>query len=208
MQKSFYSFVGLFMIISQTFLNFHEASAQEISYFYHKPTDSYLEIQTADRGLLVKRTYDKQWVVFARRKPGLFFDKSGNRIEKWNENKLSYVPVRSKSGRIYTRWTENDFKPNVLNEAFKVNNLMDPEGLWYCKSHDIYLIVVETREGLKARLKDERKWENYIKQPNANIFKSETGNQYVLNERFLDYFHRDSNHRLEFEKISDSFDGY
>lgn len=208
MTKSHYTLLLTFVFAGQFFLLIPGLVGQEVRYFYHKPTDTFLEVQEADRGILVKKHQNKQWIVFSRRKPGLFFDKSGNRIEMWNENKLSYVPARSKTGRIYTRWQENEFIPGQINNPTPDKIEVRPEGLWYCKTQDIYLIVVETREGLKARLKDERKWENYKMQGNSNIFVSEKGNQYSLNQASMVYFHNDGKHKLDFEKISDTFDGY
>ena len=180
-----------FALFVSVFLHFLVDAAGQSGFngvFFHGPSGDYLIVEEGNGGFLVKRKEEDKWTLFNLAKSGEYFDRRGNRIEIWNQSKIVYVPVRSRRGRVYFLTEPENNRPGI--ERKPQNNspvLSGLEGLWYNDSPGIYLVVVETRDGIKARLKDERKWVSYVWQKNEGIYLSDEGNYYYVKDNTLIY---------------------
>lgn len=179
--------------------------------FCHPPTGDCIKVQPAEGGILVKRSVQKSWRLFSRADKNIYFDRKADRIEVLSPVELVFVKNNSVKGLhyVFQELVENNNpQQNWIYQPGNYPNLQRMEGLWFSDQYQEYLIVVETREGIKVRLKDTRLWYNYNSAGNNDHFVDGYNNKYIFRGEELIYFHHDGLHSIVFRKISDDFDGY
>ncbi|MBK8620213.1 MAG: hypothetical protein IPN79_00230 [Saprospiraceae bacterium] len=173
--------------------------------YVHVPNSKSIFIERIQNGILYKSKPNAPWVFFEKQRNNLFLDRKGNRIEVVNHDEIIFVKRNSRRGlhfvKIFPQYDENTI-------PYENNISQRPEGLWFDDQTDTYLVVVETRDGIKVRLKDSRLWYNYQNSGQNNTYFSAEGNSYIWNGQTLEYFHQNNTFNLRFYKIADNFDGF
>jgi len=188
----------------------------ELGKYYHKPTNRLIVLEKTNSGILVQGISKKGLVHFDRVGKRLFMDKNGNRIEIKQKRKITFVAKNSRRGQIFFKVQENQgliSNTPIQNQGTPIsahtpNKKINLEGVWHSYSIGEDLIIVETRDGLKARLKKEKKWHVYYRtSENMSTFTSNDGNTYVINsDGSLNYYHKNQSNPLVFEKKSEFID--
>ncbi|MFZ1703740.1 MAG: hypothetical protein WAT79_05305 [Saprospiraceae bacterium] len=178
-------------------------------YYLHKPSNKSLVLEKAQKGIMVKGFITDTWRFFKKKRTGIFIDNRGNRIELIGNGKIIYVQFNSRRGLNF--YQKKNKQAAIDSHHFPQDDFFSSyslEGLWKDYDQNIYLIVVETREGIKVRLQNSTTWYAYLHQNNDYFYNPDTGNKYKFQNNVLQYFHRNESHQLTFHKISDNFDGY
>lgn len=174
--------------------------------YVHIPNSKSIFIERIQNGILFKSKPNGAWIFFEKQRNNLFFDKKGNRIEVVNHDEIIFVKRNSRRGLHYIKVVDIPDPNHLIPDEKGVSSR--PEGLWFDEKTDTYLIVVETRDGIKVRLKDSRLWYSYYRTNQPGSFVSDDGKSYVWNGLTLEYFHTGNQFRLHFYKIADDFTGY
>lgn len=179
--------------------------------FCHPPSGKCLYIENTTKGLLVKIKSNSSWRLFSYFENNIFFNTNSDRIEVLHPEEIVFIKRNSVRGLHYVCYekmisggqSKNDIPGNeIIHETVSV------EGLWYNDEYDEHVIVTETRDGIKVRLRDARTWYSYFYSGPGQKFRDEKGNSYTFENGRLTYFYNDGYHTILFYKISENFDGY
>jgi hypothetical protein len=200
-----FTYLTVFLSIVITQVSYGQSNVLSGEYV-HVPKSKSIFIERIHNGILFKSKPNGAWIFFEKQRNNLFFDKKGNRIEVVSHDEIIFIKRNSRRGLHYIKVVDipdtSQLIPNENGASAR------PEGLWFDEKTDTYLIVVETRDGIKVRLKDSRLWYSYYLTNQPGTFVSDDGKSYVWNGLTLEYFHTENQFRLHFYKIADDFTGY
>jgi len=127
------------------------------------------------------------------RRNGDEFDDYDDRNQRWYSTNQDYID-------------KND-SYNPTKNGKVIQGIQDLEGKWSVKDISKIVLIVETRDGLKARFNDEHQWFVYKKEPFSNhIFKSDEGHQYLYtDDGKLVWTDKTNTKYFYLTKISDDF---
>lgn len=193
--------------------------------WYNKHKDRIIIISSAGDGILVKGIQvSNRNTFFQYVKKHTLLDSGRNRIIFKNDRKLVY---QSKGGLIKLTFIKiESHTPHVKellhdqrhNTDHSDNISMSKpelqfrdiklEGTWLAREINKYVYITDTRDGLKARLKDEKHWQIYQRKGDQpNIFISESGSYYTVNEASsLTWTSSDKLRNLTLIRISSEFE--
>ncbi|MBK9254001.1 MAG: hypothetical protein IPM42_00790 [Saprospiraceae bacterium] len=196
------------------------------SAWLNKYSNTIIKLDQQSDGLYIKgiHSYDK-WSFFEYYGGNIFIDKNGNRITVKNPNTLVYRSRLNKRKLTFKKmqnvaqhetYFENNFgNQNQYTETnpnsrppIHSTGTVKPEGTWYISSIQKYLYITETREGLKARIRDNKEWFSYTRIGNSSSeFISNTGSKYILQkDGTMIWMKAGGRDRLILQKISSEFE--
>jgi hypothetical protein len=215
----------LFVLFNFTF-NTQAQSNIPDGVWYNKYSDRLVLAESTNGGILVKGIHaSNRWTFYNYIRPGVYEDSYRNRISfrnprKWiyksrtNSRKLTFVQIERRPAATpladRTERRTYDADKNTDRPAPPVNNQKLPalEGTWYAEAMKSYVYITETRDGLKARLKDSTSWYIYEINPiDDKEFITSSGSRYYrMQDGTLVWTSKENNRNLILVKVSDDFD--
>jgi hypothetical protein len=194
--------------------------------WYNKYSDRLVLAESTSGGILVKGIHAvNRWTFFEYIRQGVYEDSYRNRISfrnprKWiyqsrtSSRKLTFVQIESRptatslADRTERLRYDEDKNTNKSAPPISYQKLPALEGTWYAETIKSYVYITETREGLKARLKDSRSWFIYEKNPiDEKEFITSSGSKYYrMQDGTLVWTSKENNRNLVLIKISDEFE--
>ena len=225
MKSTIKSFILLCILFIFT-LNIQAQSHVPDGVWYNKYSDRLVQAESTNGGILIKGIHSiNRWTYFEYIRPGVYEDSYRNRISfrnprKWiyqsrtSNRKLTFAQIESRpratstierTDRLsYDKGTNTDSPAPPLH----YQKLPALEGTWYAESVKSYVYITETRDGLKARLKDSKSWFIYEKNPvDEKEFITSSGSRYYrMPDGTLVWTSKENNRNLVLVKVSDDFD--
>lgn len=179
--------------------------------WYNKHKDQLILIETSTRGLLIKGIHHTdRFSLFEPIGRGVYIDSHKNRIFLDNERKLVYKNRPGTKKLTFVK-IESHTPPGIPDhttyEPPRKAPLLPVEGTWDVKEIDRKVFITETRDGLKARLSDEKEWFTYERsKEDYNIYISQRGSRYEwIGENTMRWISADGKRILTLIKKSDNF---
>ncbi len=162
---------------------------------------------------VLKFSYQNRMVYYDRRKRSkfTFYPSSQHARERYYDdshferNEVYSGRGSYESDRESVTLPDDKFKKDNPKENFDYKQLISPEGTWKVDDPDKLVLIVDTRDGIKARFDDDSKWYVYKNDPNkSGIYLSEAGHQYeYVNENTMIWKDKNGKRQYMLERMQD-----
>jgi predicted nucleotide-binding protein (sugar kinase/HSP70/actin superfamily) len=176
-----YVYLLLIALIIPTFSSANTFSVKEI--WINPKYELKVKLDFRYNRIKAKNLGRRGWTSFYKTRPGVFENRSGDRLVMEARNLIVYS---RRYGRKNVVFRPVDYYDNLRDRTgVRLHQRVNPRditGLWKVKQMNKHVEIVSRSNGIESRIKGVNKWVFYKKKDHV-YYEDNNGNSYTLNDR-------------------------